>query len=59
MSRKHDIKILDVVELIASGYEFVCPECDELNKVIEVTEIVTCLYCNTKYKVGEYYHATG
>lgn len=45
------------VELIASGYDWVCPNCDEFNHEIEVTEQVTCKHCQHIYTVAEYYHA--
>lgn len=32
----------DHVELLASGYEYVCPGCEHYNTVREVTETVTC-----------------
>lgn len=36
------------VDLVASGYEWVCPSCDELNKEIEWTETMACPTCGTK-----------
>lgn len=33
---------METVDLIASGYEWVCPKCGKLNHEIEVTETVTC-----------------
>ncbi len=39
------------VQLIASGYEFVCPRCDTFNRVIEVTETVTCKKCYKTFEV--------
>jgi hypothetical protein len=30
------------VDIIASGYEWICPKCDKLNLEIEITETVTC-----------------
>ena len=58
-----DIELDDIVEteneveLIASGYEWICPNCEEFNKEIEITEFVTCDKCNQEYKVQDYYHA--
>lgn len=46
------------VDLIASGYEWVCPKCDTLRHEIEVTETVTCEDCHITYKVSDYHHAT-
>ena len=33
------------VDLIASGYEWICPKCDCHNDEIEVLESVTCREC--------------
>lgn len=33
---------MESVDLIASGYEWVCPHCDKLNREIEITQTVTC-----------------
>ena len=49
--------MLESVELIASGYEWECPECEWLNLEIEITEIVTCMKCNKKFRVDNHYHA--
>lgn len=46
------------VEIIASGYEWICPDCKHYNKEIEVTEHVTCEECKTKHEVKEFHHAT-
>ena len=48
---------MESVELIASGYEWVCPECDTLNKEIEVTKTVKCKKCHTTFEVQDYAHA--
>ncbi len=45
------------VELIASGYEWTCPACDELNSLIETTESVTCKECGRDFKVDSYAHS--
>ena len=45
------------VELIASGYEWECPECEILNKETEITYYVTCKNCKTKFIVSDYFHA--
>ena len=47
----------EVVELIAAGYEWTCPDCDELNCEIEITEQVTCAQCKRVFKVMDAYHA--
>ncbi|KPL72236.1 hypothetical protein ADN00_15575 [Ornatilinea apprima] len=47
------------VDLIASGYEWVCPKCDWKNDEFEVTETVTCKSCGATFKVDDYNHAVG
>ena len=52
---------MQTVELIASGYEWECPECEFLNKEIEITLTVTCEHCQEKFEVDVYgaHHAYG
>ena len=45
------------IELISSGYEWTCPDCDTLNEEIEITPAVTCCKCKKKFMVAEYFHA--
>jgi hypothetical protein len=45
------------VDLIASGYEWLCPKCDVVNTEIEVVKEVTCKSCWTTYDVESYQHA--
>ena len=45
------------VELIASGYEWICPKCEMPIHEIEVTPIVICPFCRERYEVDDYYHA--
>jgi hypothetical protein len=47
------------VDLIASGYEWICPKCDTENREIEVTEFVTCKECLCKFETGDHHHAIG
>jgi len=47
------------VELIASGYEWECPECSMLNTEIEIKEIVMCIKCDNIFEVTDFYHAYG
>lgn len=50
------------VELIASGYEWTCPnpKCEEhLNHEIEVKATVKCKKCKRTYPVSDYSHAIG
>ena len=47
----------ECVDLIASGYEWECPNCENLNKEIEVTEQVTCSYCGLTCETNPPEHA--
>jgi len=49
---------LDSVELIASGYEWVCPRCDQFHRIMETVEEVECQRCHWRYEVGDIHHAT-
>ena len=48
---------MESVELIASGYEWSCPDCDMENHEIEVTEKVVCSGCKKEFDVSDYNHA--
>lgn len=56
---EQDVDEPDSVDLIASGYEWICPKCDTLNKEIETSERVTCSSCGASWPVSDYYHAEG
>ena len=43
---------LDSVDLIATGYEWICPTCNALNKVTEITRFLYCESCFVEYEVG-------
>ena len=45
------------VDLIAAGYEWICPNCDKNNSEIEITEKVQCNECQLELKVADYDHA--
>lgn len=45
------------VELIASGYEWTCPNCDHFHVIVEVTETVKCNGCHKVYKTDSPEHA--
>ena len=47
------------VELIASGYDWDCPNCGMPNHEIELTEFVTCEKCHLDFNVTECHHAIG
>jgi primosomal protein N' len=36
---------MEIVNCIASGYEFVCPHCDSLNGIIGWNELAQCHDC--------------
>jgi len=48
---------LDQVFLISSGYEWECPNCEHLNREIEITAKVTCSSCSKEYEVMDADHA--
>jgi uncharacterized CHY-type Zn-finger protein len=50
---------MESVDLIASGYEWCCPECEHLNKVIEYKEIVECTVCKKSFSSNYPEHAIG
>jgi DNA-directed RNA polymerase subunit RPC12/RpoP len=45
------------VDIIASGYEWVCPSCGRFNTEIEVKEIVQCPGCEEKFEINPPEHA--
>lgn len=47
------------VELIASGYEWSCPNCDKLNEEIEIRDKVKCAGCGRGFEVENADHALG
>ena len=57
MSEPEDEVQKEEVNIIASGYEWICPNCDFYNEIMEITEIVCCEGCHYKYKSGEAQHA--
>lgn len=44
------------VDLIASGYEWVCPKDSTFNKTIELSDTVKCHSCGEVYEVGNFEH---
>lgn len=50
---------MEQVDLIASGYEWTCPECERLHHEIEILEKVYCIVCDIHYETGEAAHAYG
>lgn len=45
------------VELIAAGYEWICPECQKHNTEIETLSRVQCNKCDVTFDVRDYHHA--
>lgn len=45
------------VDIIASGYEWICPCCERLNKEIEWKETYICNECNESVKTNPPEHA--
>ena len=48
---------METVDLIASGYEWMCPNCDEQNEEIEVLISVTCRKCKQTFGINTVEHA--
>ncbi len=49
---------LEGVEIIASGYEWICPYCEQFHRILETTEEVKCQRCHRRYKVTDIHDAT-
>ncbi|KKN19124.1 hypothetical protein LCGC14_0948800 [marine sediment metagenome] len=47
------------VDIIASGYEWICPACKRYNTEIEVLEIVECSRCKNWFNTNLPEHAMG
>ena len=45
------------VELIASGYEWICLDCETLNREVEVYCEVVCEKCEKTFEVADHHHA--
>ena len=45
------------VSLIASSYEWICPNCNHFNTIVATTEHVTCSLCKRKFETLETQHA--
>jgi len=54
-----DSGTLPVVGITASGYEWVCPKCDEINKEIECCPTFICKGCGQKVATDAPEHAYG
>lgn len=51
--------VMETVDIIASGYEWVCPNCETLNDEIEVKEDVKCKRCGDYFVTNCPEHAIG
>ena len=49
----------ETVDVIASGYEWICPVCDYFNNEIEITGKVKCRGCKQTFKTNPAEHAYG
>jgi len=47
------------IDMIASGYEWVCPLCDIVHNEDAPKDEVACSKCDTTFTVGEVHHAYG
>ena len=45
-------EIPTTVDLIAKGYEWICPSCQEYNETIEAVYLVACHKCKKQYTVS-------
>ena len=45
------------VDIIASGYEWICPDCSQLNHEIEYKEVVSCQNCQETFATNPPEHA--
>ncbi len=50
---------MEQVDIIASGYEWICPECNAFNTEIEIREFVTCGECDADFTTAPPEHAIG
>ena len=48
---------METVDMIASGYEWICPDCEWFNKEIEIECEVSCSNCSKTFEVGVVEHA--
>lgn len=53
------LDISEMVDVIASGYEWICPKCEHFNTEIEYTEQVKCSMCERVFLTSPPEHAMG
>ncbi len=49
----------ETVDLIASGYEWICPKCEHFNTEIEITTQVKCNQCERVFLTNPAEHCFG
>ncbi|MEJ2711000.1 MAG: hypothetical protein P8074_25550 [Anaerolineales bacterium] len=59
MEKAEGVSTSKSVELIASGYEWICPGCEIYNQEIEITGTVKCRECGEEFVVSDHEHAYG
>jgi ribosomal protein L37AE/L43A len=57
LNHHSDVEKMEEVDLIASGYDWDCPNCEHMNHIIETKDVVECDECHHIYKTGEVHHA--
>lgn len=53
------LDLSETVDIIASGYEWICPKCEKFNTEIEITEQVKCSDCGRVFETNPAEHAYG
>ena len=53
------LDISEMVDVIASGYEWTCPKCERFNTEIECTIQVQCYICERVFETNPPEHAIG
>lgn len=48
----NEIEKLPVVDVAASGFEFICPACEQLAKLIDLKEPLECEHCHAAFQLG-------
>lgn len=46
---------METIDIVASGYEWICVKCEELNREIQVTPTVTCQECGEVFEPIEHH----
>ena len=47
----------DFVDMTASGYDWICPNCGQVNQINEYQEIVICQNCQERFAANQPVHA--